>query len=192
MNNKKIINSIVEKLNNVFLIILVFSLVYNYMFSNGDKLFRIVLIIVVLSAMNYFMKVLHLHKYKKIHTLIIIFIFISMYVGNVLNIYLIIPMYDKILHFISGIIIAYIGIEIFKENINANEHKILFLLFVISFSIGCAGIWEIYEFSTDLLFGFNSQNNSLRDTMLDIINGTLGSIAAVLIIRNKTTKTLKN
>ena len=40
------------------------------------------------------------------------------------------------------------------------------------FSIAAAGVWEIWEFSTDMLFGFHSQNNSLIDTMMDIICGS--------------------
>ena len=52
------------------------------------------------------------------------------------------------------------------------------IFFSIAFSIAAAGVWEIWEFSTDQLFGFTSQNNSLIDTMGDIICGTVMGIIA--------------
>ena len=56
------------------------------------------------------------------------------------------------------------------------------VLFSIIFSIAGAAVWEIWEFSTDQLFGFLSQNNSLHDTMWDIICGTIGGIISCTFI----------
>ena len=47
------------------------------------------------------------------------------------------------------------------------------MTFSIFFAMAVAGGWEIWEFTTDQLLGFASQNNSLIDTMLDIICGTV-------------------
>ena len=47
------------------------------------------------------------------------------------------------------------------------------VVFSLLFAIACAGVWEIWEFSTDQIFGFTAQNNSLHDTMWDIICGTV-------------------
>ncbi len=48
-------------------------------------------------------------------------------------------------------------------------------MFVIMFSISSAGIWEIWEFTTDSLFNLQAQNG-LVDTMWDIILGTVSGI----------------
>ena len=55
-------------------------------------------------------------------------------------------------------------------------------LFSIIFAIAAAAVWEIWEFSTDQLFGFLSQNNSLHDTMWDIICGSIIGIVSSIPI----------
>ena len=54
--------------------------------------------------------------------------------------------------------------------------------FITIFCIALAGCWEIWEFTGDRLFGFTSQNDSLIDTMMDIICGTLGGIISLIPI----------
>ena len=64
------------------------------------------------------------------------------------------------------------------------------------FSIAAAGVWEIWEFSTDMLFGFHSQNNSLIDTMMDIICGSImgiiTNIPIYLYIKGKNISFIEN
>ena len=59
-----------------------------------------------------------------------------------------------------------------------NYRKYMPIVFSIIFAIASAAVWEIWEFSTDKLFGFTSQNNSLDDTMWDIICGSLMGVIA--------------
>ena len=105
-----------------------------------------------------------------------------MYLGSILDFYLIIPFYDKILHLLSGLIIGLIGYILFLHMVNGtdknNYRKYMPIVFSIIFAIASAAVWEIWEFSTDKLFGFTSQNNSLDDTMWDIICGSLMGIIA--------------
>ena len=63
-------------------------------------------------------------------------------------------------------------------------------MFVFLFCLACAGAWEIYEFTGDMLFGLHSQNDGLIDTMSDIIAGMLGSIpmAAILLLGRRRKK----
>lgn len=65
-------------------------------------------------------------------------------------------------------------------------------IFVILFATAAAGVWEIWEFTTDSLFGLTAQNNSLNDTMWDIICGTVvGLITAIPIYINSKTNNIK-
>ncbi len=167
---------IIDYLITAFLLILLGTLVYDYLLGKGDKSFRIILILSVIGVLYFLYKKVFLHKYSSIFTTVLLFVFFSMYVGNILNIYKIISFYDKLLHFFSGIIIGHIGFSIVRNVIDVKNNKLFLFIFIISFSAGCAAVWELYEFTTDSLFGFNSQNNSLNDTMYDIIYGILGSI----------------
>lgn len=103
-----------------------------------------------------------------------VFIILSLFFGRVLNIYAIIPFWDKILHFLSGFILFSAGEEVFRSLGAAEKKHLIFFSFL--FASSAAGIWEIYEFSLDNLFGFNSQNASLPDSMLDMIFGNLSAI----------------
>ena len=105
--------------------------------------------------------------------------------------------YDTIIHALSGVIIALIAYSLF-ENSKSSKSVSIGWMFVVIFSItmACGGLWEIWEFVTDLLMDGNSQRfmgfsgqAALMDTMIDIIcdfsGGILGSIVAVILYKRK-------
>lgn len=112
-----------------------------------------------------------------------LFIFLSMFLGRIISIYSIFPYWDKFVHFYSGIVLFFIGLSIFSTlcNNNLNKNFSLLILFGIFFSISMAGLWEIYEFTTDLFLKLNSQNHSLTDTMIDMICGSISTIISSII-----------
>ena len=170
------------RLNVISMIILIVTAVYDFIFRDGEKLFRIGLMAVTLWIMYFIYKKTFLRKSRLSFYLIYSFIFGAMYLGNVFDFYLIIPMYDKMLHLLSGLIIGIIGYMLFMHvsncKVDGTFKRYMPILFSIIFAIAGAAIWEIWEFSTDQLFGFTSQNNSLHDTMWDIICGTIMGVVA--------------
>lgn len=170
------------RINLISMIILFFTAVYDFLFRNGEKIFRIGLMAVTLWIVYFVYKKTFLRKSRISFYLIYSFIIGAMYLGNVFDFYIIIPMYDKILHLLSGLIIGVIGYILFLHVSNGQNEgsfkKYMPILFSIIFSIATAGVWEIWEFSTDQLFGFASQNNSLNDTMWDIICGSIMGVIA--------------
>ncbi len=166
--------------NVVFMIVLLITFLYDFMFRSNENTFRIVLVGVTVWIMYFFYKNSFLRKSVIAFNSIFIFILAAMYFGNIFDFYNLIPNYDKILHLISGIIIALIGFVFFLYLSNGRIKGIFKPMagvwFSIIFAIAVAGVWEIWEFTTDRLFGFTSQNNSLIDTMLDIISGTVTGI----------------
>lgn len=184
-----------DLITGIFLLILIITLGCDYLLYNGQKIYRILLTILTVLVICFLFNKTFIKKSKFTYYCILAFVFSSMYVGNILEIYRVIPFYDKVLHLISGILIGFIGFIIFmnfnKDNIN-NINKGFLLIFTMSFFIALAGIWEIWEFTTDQLFGFNSQNASLIDTMMDIICGTLGGIISlvpvIFYLKNKKSK----
>ena len=107
---------------------------------------------------------------------------LSVFCGRTLGFYETIPYWDKILHFVSGFIFAEAGKEIYLRLGGSCKSRWLLLCFSLFCAISAAAIWEMWEFTGDSLFGLNAQNNSLRDTMLDIILGSAsGAIYSFLI-----------
>lgn len=168
-----------------FLIVLAITLILNIIFQGGSKVGRIILIAGTVIAFWIFFKFTFLKKSKAAYIATLIFIIMAMYFGNILDFYGIVPYYDKILHTVSGIIIGIMSIVIYAhftkdyfERINSR----FMLLFCILLTLALAGGWEIWEYTTDKIFGLMSQRNSLDDTMTDIICGTIGGIIALIPI----------
>lgn len=169
----------------LFTILLIITSIYVLFTRDWEKLFRIGLTFVtIILAYLLFIKGF-LKGASIIYYINITFIFLSMYLASVWNFYGI-PNYDKFLHLLSGAIIAIIGYVIYIYLTNETSRKemnsLTPVIFVIIFATAAAGAWEIWEFTTDSLFGLTAQNNSLHDTMWDIICGTLvGIITAIPI-----------
>ena len=123
-------------------------------------------------------------------------IFISIFLGTTLNFYGLISEFDFLLHISFGVVasvlsIPFIKFFINKLNLDINKTQILFIIFIIfCFSTTCGTLWEIYEFSVDKLLGLNTQNNSLLDTMSDIIANTIGTLSFCIIYSYKDRKSV--
>ena len=168
--------------NLIYMAVLIITFIYKYAIKDYDELFRIGLAAVTAWIVYFVCKITFLKKSEICFYVILAFTFSAIYLGNVWDLYRIIPIYDKLLHLLSGVIIAIIGFVLFlylnNGNIKGDFNTYFAVIFSIIFSIAAAGLWEMWEFSTDMLFGFHSQNNSLIDTMMDIICGSIMGIIA--------------
>ncbi len=114
----------------------------------------------------------------------LIFHFFAASLGSVINLYKYVGFYDKLVHYLSGILLAEAGMMIagfiFKKRRLPDDipAKLTFSFF---FSAACAGFWEIYEFTADALLGLNMQGGN-SNTMGDIISGVLGALTYSLVV----------
>lgn len=193
INGKLRYELIFEKL---FFILLIFTFILGLLNKNSFIYISSLLTLVV----SLFIKFIFMYtKFKFsmfLYFLSQLFIFLSMFLGRIVSIYSIFPYWDKLVHFYSGIILFLIGVNIFFNMYknNTNNSFSLLILFSIFFSISMAGLWEIYEFTTDIFFKLNSQNNSLKDTMLDMICGSSSTLISSLIyiFYHKTHKSIES
>ncbi len=118
-----------------------------------------------------------------------IFVYCASPVGSVLNLYRSVGPYDKIVHFFSGIMLAWLATVILSrlfdravsELKNAKLYMLLQCGFAFFFSSAGAGIWEIFEFTTDRLTGGEMQRGMV-DTVTDIIAGNTGALTYCIIL----------
>lgn len=157
----------------LFVTILLLSGIYNYLFNNY-KLSRIITIFVLIAVLYIIFSFSFLSKIRKIYIPLIIFIFFATYCARVLNFYSL-DIYDKILHFSSGLLMGYVGLVLYNVIFINKDDVRGKLIFAIVFAIAVAGLWEVWEFSCDKLLAMNLQR-SLDDTMYDIICGSLGGL----------------
>lgn len=109
--------------------------------------------------------------------------------GSILKLYDLFPGYDRVVHFISGIILGYLGyyiIDYLFKRLELPHETFIMILFSGLFSAFCAGGWEIIEFTTDTVFhAIGSDHLDVQhgnsDTMGDIVSGYLGAALYQLI-----------
>lgn len=119
----------------------------------------------------------------------LIFVYCASPVGSVLNLYRSVGPYDKIVHFFSGILLAWIATvllsRLFDRAVSEVRNTKLYMLlqcgFAFFFSSAGAGIWEIFEFTTDRLTGGEMQRGMV-DTVTDIIAGNTGALTYCIIL----------
>lgn len=110
-------------------------------------------------------------KYK---LAIISFVFLAHFLGVIVNLYDKLYCYDKVMHFFSGILTAFLSVKIVKSK---NKYINAILLIIISLAV--AALWEIFEYTSSLIFNIDPQKTletGIHDTMQDIIVAFLGSI----------------
>lgn len=112
---------------------------------------------------------------------VIIFILLSVFAGRSLSLYQKFINWDKFLHFLSGFILVIIAKQVYKKLNGDTNNKALIKLFSLFTAVSGAAFWEVYEFFCDRILGTSAQNNSLTDTMLDIIMGTISALIGIFI-----------
>lgn len=101
------------------------------------------------------------------------------FIGVILNVYVILPWYDSLVHLVTGACLVYLAKDGIRQDGNAAwRSRALYAFF---FSVSLSTFWEIYEFGVDFL-GADSQHGSLSDTMWDLVFGTLGAAAAAIAL----------
>lgn len=118
----------------------------------------------------------------------VIFIYATLFLGELRDYYTSYWWWDIMLHSGSGLAFGIIGFIILyilykTEKIKTNPKTIA--MFSFAFALALGALWEIFEFIIDLTFGPISNNvpmqGSLKDTMEDLIVDSLGALISSLM-----------
>lgn len=123
----------------------------------------------------------------KLYIVFFVFMILSYDFGFVYHGYAHIHHYDKLMHFLSGVLITIIGFCIYyylrRPGPDFFEEKwIITFTYALFFSLFVAVIWEICEFAGFVLLGHDSQGTlttGVFDTMQDLISCLAGSLISV-------------
>lgn len=115
---------------------------------------------------------------KGVYITLCSFVLFASLLGTCFKFYDLIKWYDDFLHLWSGIIFTQIGFVIvrylFQGEINPRSIAFI-LIFSFMFTMGCASLWEIWEFLGDTFLGLNTQVGGLVDTCVDMIDALIGA-----------------
>lgn len=113
----------------------------------------------------------------------IVFIYATLFLGEVHSFYDRFWWWDVMLHTGSavgfGLIGAIILILLFRQG-KVAASPFLVSVFAFAFALAIGALWEIFEFAMDQLFGFNMQRSGLIDTMADLIVDSIGALLAAV------------
>lgn len=137
-------------------------------------------------GVDIFFKLVKIKLSNSTDFIIQLFIFACLFLGKMYYVYSILPWWDSFVHFISGILLGIGALLLLTIQVKNKVITSLSPIFIATYasltSIAAAGLWEIWEFAGDQLFGLNSQGNSLIDTMTDICMGAGGALIAAVLI----------
>ena len=114
----------------------------------------------------------------------ILFLFASQYLGSIVGLYGN-GWWDTFLHLLSGIFLAFLGFDFFSrldDDIRTEIPKRFLFVYIAVFSMAGAALWEMYEFTSDVVLNTTMQGNGNNDTMVDIIAGSLGGVLAAFFV----------
>jgi len=115
----------------------------------------------------------------------IIFIFASIFLGEISNFYERFWWWDELLHLFSGLLLGMLGLYLIwllnhNDQIDLELSPRFMCLFAFTFALSAGTLWEIFEFSMDNFFDMNMQKNGLDDTMSDLVIDALGALIVSL------------
>lgn len=112
------------------------------------------------------------------------FITASSLVGSALGGYGSIPNWDTIVHVYSGTLLAWFGFIIANTAERSVKSPLpLWFKNVVAFMtpLAFAAAWEIYEYTSDTLWGTTMQAGGLEDTIVDMLAALIGAVVALII-----------
>ncbi len=118
--------------------------------------------------------------------LAVMFVYASLFLGEVHGYYIRYWWWDAVLHTGSGFLLGVLGfllVYVLNERPDVDMHMRprFVALFAFMFAVGMGALWEIFEFGMDQLFGMNMQKSGLVDTMWDLIVDTVGAAVIALL-----------
>ena len=147
-------------------------------------LFSSVLIFIVTFLPDLVESRYHINLPLEFEFVIILFLYASLFLGEIHAYYTRYWWWDVLLHTSSGIALSFAGFLVLyivykQDKIDAKPFWIA--AFTFCFGVALGAIWEIFEFAMDQLFSTSMQKNGLVDTMWDLIVDAGGALFVSII-----------
>jgi len=155
-----------------------------------------------------------IHLPRALMVAMMLFVAASVVIGDGYSQYNKLWWWDDMLHALAGIMMALVGfllVYFFNAHYSMRLSPVFVALFAFTFAITFGVVWEIVEFSSDMVFGSDMQRwnlppgttligrgfqgSGLRDTMSDLIVACIGALGASTVTyfsyKNERAKILK-
>ena len=137
-------------------------------------------------ALTLFYRIFHLKRVHQVDFWVVLFSLLGYTCGSVLEFYLMIPNFDKVVHTLSGVLVSMLAYALFRAvkpgHAVEKKDRALAMLFVFFASMAVAGMWEICEYFVNLITGRDVQRvlaTGVGDTMQDMIVCMIGTLISL-------------
>ncbi len=157
---------------------------YSSVMSRDYFTLFIVILTFLFTFISSFFKKFKIYLTPELELVILLFVYSTLFLGEVENYYVVYWWWDVLMHIGSAIALGFIGLGILSEmdrkgKVEAKPSVLVFFAFCFVLAIGA--LWEIFEFSMDYFFSLNMQKSGLWDTMGDLIADVLGGLISAVI-----------
>lgn len=169
-----------KRINISLILIAIIGTLY-FVFTRDTNIVLIlkdISIIVTISALYIIQKLFKIKINEVINLIYIIFIFMAHFLGVICELYNYIYWFDKFVHFLSGIVTAFVAIYLLVK-FKKDKNMFFDILVIVSLTLSVAAFWEIFEYLSSFYFHMDPQKvllTGVNDTMGDIIVAFLGSV----------------
>ncbi|NTV79114.1 MAG: hypothetical protein HGA25_08270, partial [Clostridiales bacterium] len=153
---------------------------------NYENVFLCILTLGLLVVPGFLQIQLRIEIPTTLEIFMLLFIFAAEILGEIREYYLIIPMWDTMLHTINGFLAAAIGFSL-VDILNRNERFAFQLssrfmaLVAFCFSMTIGVLWEFFEFSMDILFRLDMQKDTVISNISSVMLNTEGKNHPIVI-----------
>ncbi len=153
--------------------VLLCFLIWGVIIGSSRIIFIVFLTLLIYLIFNFIERFFKIRMSGVFKCLFYFFIFCSQVLGEILDFYKLISVWDNILHFSFGLLCTFVGFSIiryvvFDSNVMKSLGAIV-AVFSMCFSITMGSLWELFEYSMDKYFKCDMQ----KDEYVNEINTVL-------------------
>ena len=154
--------------------------------GNYQAAFESLIIVLVTFLPIMMARYFHIKIPLEFDTVAVVFIYMSLFLGEVQDFYTRFWWWDLVLHSGAGFLVGITGfllVYVLNQNRKIAMHLTpgFIALFAFMFAQGIGSLWEIFEFAMDSFFGLNMQKSGIVDTMWDLIVNGLSALVVSLL-----------
>lgn len=157
-----------------------------FAFGQYQAAFESIIIMLITFLPIIMARYFHIRIPLEFDTMAVVFIYMSLFLGEVGDFYIRFWWWDLVLHSSAGFLVAITGfllVYVINQNKRIDMHLSpgFIALFAFMFAQGLGSLWEIFEFAMDRTFGLNMQKSGLVDTMWDLIVNGISALTISLL-----------
>lgn len=146
------------------------TMILQFLNGNYENFFLCILTLILLIMPSLIQVTFKIELPTVLEIFILMFIFAAEILGEIREYYVLIPIWDTVLHTINGFLAAAIGFSM-VDLLNRSEKTMFSLsplftaIVAFCFSMTIGVVWEFFEFGMDMFFGLDMQ----KDTVVQAI-----------------------